>query len=209
MEDIFTLSVSKKEQEFVSSGLELELDVSADILEFFYDIPYIGSLLKLGRIGSTFQELHFIRKVARFLEKEKDIPQKEKEKFLNSLTSKHRNRLYEYLTHYLLRAEDDAKADIMGYIYKERVYGHIDDELFLRLCSIIDRSFVFDLKALPEYEKEIKDYNEYDSIKVNTLMNLGLIDNEIDNGGWGNRTIIELNEIGLELHRILKQNGWY
>ena len=40
-------------------------------------------------------------------------------------------------------------------------------------------------------------------------MNLGLIDNEIDNGGWGNRTIIELNEIGLELHRILKQNGWY
>lgn len=209
MEDIFTLSVSKKEQEFVSFGLELELDVSADILEFFYDIPYIGSLLKLGRIGSKFQELHFIRKVARFLEKEKDIPQKEKEKFLNSLTSKHRNRLYEYLTHYLLRAEDDAKADIMGYIYKERVYGHIDDELFLRLCSIIDKSFVFDLKALPEYEKEIKDYNEYDSIKVNTLMNLGLIDNEIDNGGWGNRTIIELNEIGLELHRILKQNGWY
>ena len=209
MEDIFTLSVSKKEQEFVSSGLELELDVSSDIVETFYDIPYVGSLLKLGRIGSKFHELHFIRKLARFLEKEKDIPKKEKEKFLNSLTSKHRNRLYEYLTHYLLRAEDDAKADIMGYIYKERVYNHIDDELFLRLCSIIDRSFVFDLKALPEYEKEIKDYNEYDSIKVNALMNLGLIDNEIDNGGWGNHTIIELNKIGQELHRILKQNRWY
>lgn len=209
MEDIFTLSVSKKEQEFISSGLELELDVSSDIVETFYDIPYVGSLLKLGRIGSKFHELHFIRKLARFLEKEKDIPKKEKEKFLNSLTSKHRNRLYEYLTHYLLRAEDDAKADIMGYIYKERVYNHIDDELFLRLCSIIDRSFVFDLKALPEYEKEIKDYNEYDSIKVNALMNLGLIDNEIDNGGWGNHTIIELNKIGQELHRILKQNRWY
>ena len=49
MEDIFTLSVSKKEQEFVSSGLELELDVSSDILETFYDIPYIGSLLKRKR----------------------------------------------------------------------------------------------------------------------------------------------------------------
>lgn len=143
------------------------------------------------------------------MEKEKDIPKKEKDKFLNSLTSEHRNRLYAYLTHYLLRAEDDTKADIMGYIYKERVYGHIEDELFLRLCSIVDRSFVFDLKALPEYEKEIKDYNEYDSIKVNALMNLGLIDNEIDNGAWGNHTIIELNEIGQELHRILKQNRWY
>ncbi len=209
MEDIFTLSVSNKEQEFVSSGLELELDVSADFIENFYDIPYIGSLIKLGRFGSKFQELHFIRKLARFLEKEKDIPQKEKEKFLDSLTPKRRKKLYEYLMHYLLRVEDDAKADIMGYIYKERVYGHIKDEMFLRLCSIVDKSFVFDLRALPNYEKENKDKNDYNPTIVNAFMNLGLIDNEIDNGAWGNRTIIELNEIGKILHRILKQNGWF
>jgi len=147
IEDIFDLSVSKREQEFVKYGLSLELDVSADIAETVCDIPYIGSLIKMGRIGSKFQELHFVRKLARFLDKEKDIPEEEKEKFLNGLSLKQRKKMYEYLTHYLLRAEDDIKADIMGFIYKERVYGRINDEMFLRLCSIVDRSFVFDLRA--------------------------------------------------------------
>ena len=47
MEDIFDLSVSKKEQEFVLAGLALELDASADVIETFCDIPYIGSVIKL------------------------------------------------------------------------------------------------------------------------------------------------------------------
>lgn len=204
MEDIFDLSVSKKEHEFVRNGLALELDVSADIVETFCDIPYIGSLIKLGKVGSKFQELHFVRKVAKFLEKEKDIPEKEKEKFLDGLTPKRRKILYEYLTHYLLRAEDDAKADIMGYIYKERVYGRIDDKMFLRLCSIVDRAFVFDLRALPEYVEK----NTESSIAANNFINLGLIDNFVG-GLWVDEPSYELNKTGLALHRILDSNGWY
>ena len=209
MEDIFDLAVSKKEQEFVKSGLNIELEVFADIVETFCDIPYVGSLIKLGMLANKFQDRHFIRKLAKFLEKEQNIPEEEKVIFLNGLSMKQRRKMYEYLTHYLLRAEDDAKADIMGYIYKERVYGRIDDEMFLRLCSIVDRAFVFDLRALPEYEKEDKNKDDDDSIIVNAFMNLGLIDNEVDNGAWGNRTIIELNEVGQLLHRILEENGWY
>lgn len=204
MEDIFDLSVSKKEHEFVRNGLALELDVSADIVETFCEIPYIGSLIKLGKVGSKFQELHFVRKVAKFLEKEMDIPEKEKEKFLNSLTPKRRKKLYEYLTYYLLRAEDDAKADIMGYVYKERVSGRIDDEMFLRLCSIVDKVFVFDIRTLPEYVEK----NTESSIAANNYINLGLIDNFVG-GLWVDEPSYELNETGLALHRILDSNGWY
>ena len=204
MEDIFDLAVSKKEHEFVRNGLALELDVSADIVETFCEIPYIGSLIKLGKVGSKFQELHFVRKVAKFLEKEMDIPEKEKEMFLNSLTPKRRKKLYEYLTHYLLRAEDDAKADIMGYVYKERVSGRIDNEMFLRLCSIVDKVFVFDLRALPEYVEK----NTESSIAANNFINLGLIDNFVG-GLWIDKPSYELNETGLALHRILDSNGWY
>lgn len=209
MEDIFDLSVSKKEQEFVLAGLALELDVSADVLETFCDIPYIGSLIKLGRVVCKFQELHFVRKLAKFLEKEQDIPIEEKERFLNSLSLKQRKKMYEYLTHYLLRAEDDAKADIMGYIYKERVYGRIDDEMFLRLCSIVDRAFVFDLKFLPHYVEGHKYTNDENDLIVNQFINLGLIDNDIDTGAWSYGAIIGLNDIGQTLHQILSQNGWY
>ncbi len=204
MEDIFDLSVSKKEHEFVRNGLALELDVSADMAETFCEIPYIGSLIKLGKVGSKFQELHFVRKVAKFLEKEMDIPEKEKEKFLNNLTPKRRKKLYEYLTYYLLRAEDDAKADIMGYVYKERISGLIDDEMFLRLCSIVDKVFVFDLRTLPEYVEK----NTESSIAANNFINLGLIDNFVG-GLWVDEPSYELNETGLALHRILDTNGWY
>ena len=209
MEDIFDLSVSKKEQDFVKSGVNLELEVTTNILETFCEIPYIGSMVKLGQLANRFQDLHFIIKLAKFLQKEQDIPKEKKEEFLNSLSSNERKKMYEYITHYLLRAEDDAKADVMGYIYKDRIYGQINNEMFLRLCSIVDRAFIFDLKTLTKYEKENNDPNNVDNVIVNSLMNLGLIDNEIDNGAWGNRTIIELNEVGLTLHRILNQNGWY
>lgn len=72
-------------------------------------------------------------------------------------------------------AEDDAKADVMGYIYKERVHGRIDDEMFLRLCSIVDRAFVLDLRVLPKYVEN----NSEESIEVNSYINLGLIDNYV------------------------------
>lgn len=204
MEDIFTLSISNKEEDFVKFGTDIDLEVSIDILETFVEIPYVGSLIKLGRLANRYQDLHFIRKLAKFLEKEKDIPEKEKVKFLNSLTPKRRRKLYEYLTHYLLRAEDDAKADIMGFIYKERVYGQIDDEMFLRLCSIVDRVFVFDLRALPKYVGK----NPEDSIEANNYINLGLINNYVG-GIWKNEPSYVLNEIGQNLYRILDSNGWY
>lgn len=204
MEDIFDLSISDKEQEFVNYGLDIELDVSINIIETLCDMPYIGSLIKLGKIGNKYQELHFIRKLARFLEKEKDIPQSEKEKFLNGIDSKRRKMIYEYLTHYLLRAEDELKADVMGYIYKERVCGFLDDHMFLRLCSIVDRSFIYDLKALPLYFERNADNPLY----ANNLINLGLIDNSTG-GYWVNEQGYELNCVGKMLYDILENNGWF
>ncbi len=204
MEDIFDLSVSEKEQEFISYGLDMELDVSVDILDTLYNIPYIGSIIKLGKIGTKYQELHFIRKLARFLEKEKDIPLSEKEKFLNGINSKQRKVIFEYLTHYLLRSEDDLKADVMGYIYKERVYGFLDDHMFLRLCSIVDKSFIYDLKALPLFVKR----NAENPLYANNLINLGLIDNYVG-GLWKNEPDFELNCVGKMLYDILENNNWF
>lgn len=207
MEDIFDLSVSKKEQDFIRLGTNLELEVSADILETFCDVPYIGSLIKIGRIAYRFQDLHFIKKVAKFLGKEQDIPEEEKANFLNGLDAKKRKKMYEYLTHYLLRAEDDAKADIMGYIYKERVYGRIDDEMFLRLCSIVDKVFVNDLKHLSRY---VKLNSESDYI-TNNLYSCGLLDYET--GSVHEETVnlggeYILNAVGKRLYDILISERW-
>lgn len=204
MNDLIALSVSNKVKDFVSNGIKIDLEVSADILETYAEIPYIGSLIKLGILAYRWQDLHFIRKVARFLEKQQDIPEKDKENFLNSLDKNKRRKIHGYLTHYLFHAEDDSKADIMGYLYKERIYGRIDNEMFLRLCSIVDKSFVFDLRSLPKYVEK----NTEDSIEANNYINWGLIDNFVG-GFWVNEPSYVLNDIGKTLHQILDSNGWY
>ena len=208
MEDIFALSVSKKEAEFVKSGLELEVDVSANIIDTFCGFPYIGSLIKLGMLGSKFQERHFIKKLASFLEKEKDIPFQKKEKFLNSLGPKRRKKMYEYLMHYLLTAEDDEKARIMGVIYCERVYDRINDEMFLRLCSIINRLFIFDLNGLRLYLQP-----NYDTDCVtNSLYSCGLLDIEkptVNGGVWNPGGGFVLNAVGKQLYDILSNENWF
>ena len=62
MEDVVTLSISNKEEDFVKSGTDIDLEVFADVLETFTEIPYVGSLIKLGRLANRYQDLHFIRK---------------------------------------------------------------------------------------------------------------------------------------------------
>ena len=62
MDDIFDLSISEKENDFVKYGYNADLSISVDILEEFSNFPYIGSLVKLGLLGNKYAECHLKRK---------------------------------------------------------------------------------------------------------------------------------------------------
>lgn len=203
-EDLLDLSISNREQEFVNKALDLELDVTIDIFEMLSDIPCIGSLLKLVMVGGKYMEFRFIKKVAKFLRADIEISQKEKLEFLNKLSAKRRKRMMDYILQYILRAEDDEKADLMGYIYKACVLEQIDYDMFLRLCSIVDHAFLYDLRMLPMYVNRNEEY----TIAANNFINLGLIDNSVS-GMLVNVPSYKLNGIGLKLHDILEKNKWF
>lgn len=205
MEDnIFDLSVSNKEADFVVSGCGVDLDITVNIAEVFSDFPYIGSLVKLGTLGSKYVEYRFIKKAAKFLKKDVEIPLGMKEKFLSSLTSQELKRIYDYIMQYLLRAEDDEKAELMGFVYAECVYGRIDHKMLLRLCSIIDRAFLYDLQELPKYLEDSSDASD----AANSFINLGLIDN-YEGGVWLDKPSFQLNSVGAKLYDILNRNRWF
>lgn len=204
-EDIIDLSCSDKESEFVNYGLSLETEVATDVAEVLVDFPYIGSVIKLGKVYGKYNEYRFVKKLARFLKNDLDIPEEEKNAFLDSLTSEHRKQIHDYIVTYLLRAEDDRKADIMGFLYKECVLGKIDLMTFLRLSSIVDRVFLEDLKQLPlYYQKEVEDI----SIEANNFIGLGLIDNYVG-GIWTDAPTCTLNEVGEQLYEILNKYNWF
>jgi hypothetical protein len=203
-QDIFDLAASNKEQEFISTVLQTELDAFGDIMDSLASFPFIGFFIKCGVIGKRYFDFRFIQKIARFLSNGQEIPIDKKVKFLDSLTPKRRKKIFDYVIHYLFHAEDDEKADIMGFIYRARVLDEIDDEMFLRLCSIVNRSFISDFKALPKYIEE----NRENSIEAQNFINLGLIDNYIG-GVWKDYDSYELNQVGRKLHEILNSVGWF
>lgn len=193
------------ESEFVSYGLSLETEVATNVAEVLVDFPYIGSVIKIGQVYGKYNELRFVKKLARFLKSDLDIKEEEKHAFLDSLTSEHRKQIHDYIVTYLLRAEDDRKADIMGFLYKECVLENIDLMTFLRLGSIVDRVFWEDLKQLPlYYQKEVGDF----SIEANNFIGLGLIDNYVG-GIWKNAPTCTLNEVGEQLYEILHKYNWF
>lgn len=201
--DIFDLSVAKEESKFVEKGLLLESDVASEVIDTMVDFPWLGSLIKLGRVGKGIIDLHFVRKIAIFLQQSDDISSEKKEAFLEKLDKKDRKRMYEYLMHLLYTAEEDKKADVMGKVYRDRIMGNIDNDIFLRLCSAINKVYIDDVDRLRDYIKP----NPKDDYVTNNLYSSGLLqttESKFEVSAFVVGGSYVLNDIGKHLLRILK-----
>lgn len=202
--NIFDIEQSKRDADFIKKNGDLELEVAADILEISQNIPYVGSLIKFGKVAINTKDWHFTRKLAKFLKEADDIADDKKEAFFSSLTQKDYKHISEYLIHVLDNAEETDKAIVLGRIYRARLMNEIDNETMLRLCSVVNRSFLPDLKKLPNYLEASED----NTIETQAFINLGLIDNFIG-GTWRSKPICCLNETGELLYKILKDAAWF
>ena len=186
----------------------LEFEAFADILKTAEDIPYIGSLFKLGKVALNYMDYCFVRKLHYFLAESDNIEPEKKEEFLNGLDKKDYKRINAMMTQLLYTAEEDGKATLMGKIYRSRLMEEIDNNMMLRLCSVVNKAFLPDLEHLHEY---VEDNSSYDYVRDN-LNSLGLLRNlggtyQKENGEWAGvgfgPAIHRLNDVGKELLRIM------
>ena len=205
--NIFELQQSAQDKDFVLENGSLEFEVFADILNTAKDLPYIGSLFKLGKVAVNYMDYRFIRKLHFFLEQSESLEPEKKNEFLDSLSESDNKRINGYLTQLLYSSEEDAKASLMGKIYRSRLLGEIDNDMMLRLCSVVNKAFLPDLDHLAEY---VEDNDSYDYIRDNLnslslLRDLGGVyqkdDGEWEGLGFG-PAIHRLNDVGRELLRI-------
>lgn len=202
--NLFDIQKSSQDIKYLKDNSKLGLDIATDIIDSLSGMPILGSLLRIGKIGLNVIDLFFIRKLAKFIEQSDEISEEEKNNFLSSLDKKDYEHISSYLLHLLYISEEEEKARIMGMIYKARILNEIDNDMMLRLCSIVYKSFLLDLKKLPSY----KEQNKEDSIEANNFINLGLIDNFVG-GVWIDEPSWKLNDIGNQLYEILNQNKWF
>lgn len=201
--DIFDLSVAKEENKFIEKGLLLESDVASEVIDTMVDFPWFGGLIKLGRVGKGILDLHFVKKIAKFLRPSDDVSSEKKKAFLRKLDKKDRKRMYEYLMHLLYTAEEDKKADVMGMVYRDRIMGNIDNDIFLRLCSAINKVYIDDVDKLGDYIKP----NPKDDYVTNNLYSSGLLqttESRVEGSAFVVGGSYVLNDIGKHLLRILK-----
>lgn len=201
------------ENAFIKKGIEKITDVSADILKVVADIPYVGSLLKLVKLGGSICDLMFLRRIATFFEANRDLTDEDRDRFYNDvqkLSPEKRSKLADYLVSLIASVDNGEKATIMGWIYGDRVRNNIDTVMMLRLCSIVNRCFVNDLKALCEYQevKVTSDYISTNLFSLGLLEDLGISSGSADDDGDSGGTRYKLNEVGFHLYRILKGKGW-
>lgn len=206
--NIFEIQQSKQDKEFVMKNGSLEFEVFADILKTAEDIPYIGSLFKLGKVAMNYMDYCFVRRLHYFLAECENIEPEKKEKFLNDLDEKDYKRINAMMTQLLYTADEDGKATLMGKIYRSRLMEEIDNNMMLRLCSVVNKAFLPDLDHLHEY---VEDNSSYDYVRDN-LNSLGLLRNlggtyQKENGEWAGvgfgPAIHRLNDVGKELLRIM------
>lgn len=202
--NLFDIQKSSQDIKYLKDNSKLGLDIATDIIDSLSGMPILGSLLRMGKIGLNVIDLFFIRKLAKFIEQSDEISEEEKNNFLSSLDKKDYEHISSYLLHLLYISEEEEKARIMGMIYKARILNEIDNDMMLRLCSIVYKSFLPDLKKLPFY----KEQSNEDSIEANNFINLGLIDNFVG-GVWVDEPSWKLNDIGNQLYEILNQDKWF
>ena len=207
--NIFEIQQSKQDKEFVMKNGSLEFDVFADILKTADDIPYIGSLFKLGKVALNYMDYCFVRKLHDFLAESDNIEPEKKEEFLNGLDEKDYKRINAMMTQLLYTADEDGKATLMGKIYRSRLMEEIDNDMMLRLCSVVNKAFLTDLEHLEEYveENESNDYIRDNLNALGLLQDLGNVYEEHHEGwhstDWG-PTKHQLNVVGRELLRIME-----
>jgi len=114
------------------------------------EVPIIGTIVSLFKIGVSFRERHYLKKIYKFLYQLKDISQKDREEFNKSIRaeSKSTTDFFEKLLYLVDRLDDTEKAEIVGKLFGNLITEKIKTDDFLRLTSIVDKAYIGDLKYM-------------------------------------------------------------
>jgi hypothetical protein len=185
IDKVFKESIVKNEvKDFVADLSEVGIDqiIENPILK---ELPVVKFVLSFYKAGIGIKERHTIKKLIRFLYQLKDTSDKERQNFVASLEKQNKNDLFEKILIILERFDDVEKAQITGNLFKATILDKIQVNDFFKLASIIDRSYIDDIKAFcyrrndnVSEETRLAFGYRYSSMTKKNLASLGLL-NEI------------------------------
>jgi len=130
-------------------GAEIALDLFLEegVLK---QIPFFGTFYKGFKATMGIRESIFAKKVFKFLSELKDIPKEKRVEFVNKLDcdDNYQTKVGEKLIILIEQLDDIEKPKIIGRLLKSSINEEIEYETFLRLSSVVQKSFLPDLLKL-------------------------------------------------------------
>lgn len=147
----------------------IDLASSSNLID---EIPIIGLISKVGKIGFGVNNHLFEKKLYSFLFEIKDITATEREKFVTKLHKKEYSEIGNSITILLDKYESLTKATYLGKLMKATIKQEISSDDFMRIATIINRLMLFDIQKLSLFQEEVVHSGNY----VIELENQGLIE---------------------------------
>jgi hypothetical protein len=117
------------------------------------DVPIIGTLAGLCRVGITVRDWLFVKKLAQFLQALGDVPADQRAGMIVQLEADEDcgRKVGEEIVLLLDRLDSITKAVLMGRAFRAYCLGRIDAVMLQRMNHVIDRILERDLRTLPQY----------------------------------------------------------
>ena len=137
------------------------------------DIPIVGTLIHLAKLGANIRDLLFLKKIISFMNGLKDISPTERNKMINEIddSKEYRVKVGEKLLYIIDTCSDYENSENVSQLFKAFLEKKITYDEFLRSSNIIERVTSYDLKWF------LKNTCEYMSVEeVGSLISSGLFD---------------------------------
>lgn len=171
-----TLS-SSEVQDLMKEYAEIGLDtaLSEGLLK---DIPLVGTIVGLAKVGISVSDRILIRKIIKFLGPLSDLSDKRRQEMVQKLEADtaYGRKVGEHLIEILDRLEAHCKPQMIALAFKAYAKGEIDATMLHRLNYAIDR--------IPSYEinkvRRIHEMSDEERLEANmatlqALLNAGLV----------------------------------
>lgn len=128
----------------------LERAIDADLID---DVPLLGVLSKMAKVGLGIRERLFLRKLAGFLRGVGDLGLDEREAFARRIDEdeEFERRVGAGLVLVLERADDLKKPELLGRAFAAFLRNELTEDQFRRMSAAIDRVYLGDVAFLASH----------------------------------------------------------
>lgn len=137
------------------------------------DIPIIGWGISIAKLGFNVRTVLFQKKMLTMLNEIKNIPRSKREKVINDIETneKYETRVGETLIILIDKMDDLNHPKFVGKLFRSLIKDSIDYNMFLRLATIVTRTFSLDIYSLRDFANG----KQIDQIQLENLSNQGLL----------------------------------